>query len=85
MKNIKKSTITLFFSIIAFALTSAFTLTPENLNYVESDTSLSCSCCTCKSSGNCLEATYCGMTNCDEQSCNLSGVLCGPDCGFDDQ
>lgn len=81
MKKIKKSTITLFISIIAFALTSAFTLTPNNIENLNQNNSLTCSCCTCTSAGNCMEASFCGMTNCPSpESCDLSGVLCGPEC-----
>lgn len=61
-------------------VTSAFTLTPENFDILDS-TSFSCECCTCTPEGNCREASFCGMTNCpNPMSCDLSGVLCGPEC-----
>ncbi len=58
---------------------SAFSLTPENSDILDS-TSFSCECCTCTPLGNCREASFCGMDICTGD-CDLTGTLCGPDCG----
>ncbi|MEX0608970.1 MAG: hypothetical protein WD016_05035 [Balneolaceae bacterium] len=78
MKNLKMSTLIVLFSAIVFLFTAAFTLKPS-LELNKTPEASSISCFTCTPEGPCVQANYCGMSECTGD-CDLTGTLCDNGC-----
>ncbi|MCG2588202.1 hypothetical protein [Rhodohalobacter sulfatireducens] len=80
----KRSNLLVLLSVAFFLCTSAFTLIPE-ANNANASTQSICWTCSLGPGGvptGCAIAEFCGMTTCNPLGgCELSGVLCGSDCG----